>query len=93
MYTNSLSLFKGICSWFNLNSTILPFAIILPLNSSSNLLVCTGNLFQIILGLGILILLVMIYFVVKLDDDEREKWLKEHQEKSKGADVNTVKRL
>ena len=24
---------------------------------------------------------------------EIEKWLKEHQEKSKGADVNTVKRL
>ena len=59
----------------------------------SLVLLTSFTLSVLILGLGILILLVMIYFVVKLDDDEREKWLKEHQEKSKGADVNTVKRL
>ncbi|ADA63893.1 Amino acid permease [Lactococcus lactis subsp. lactis NCDO 2118] len=56
----------------------------------SLVLLTSFTLSVLILGLGILILLVMIYFVVKLDDDEREKWLKEHQEKSKGADVNTV---
>ena len=59
----------------------------------SLVLLTSFTLSVLILGLGILILLVLIYFVVKLDDDEREKWLKEHQEKSKGADVNTVKRL
>lgn len=59
----------------------------------SLVLLTSFTLSVLILGLGILILLVMIYFVVKLDDDEREKWLKEGQEKSKGADVNTVKRL
>lgn len=59
----------------------------------SLVLLTSFTLSVLILGLGILILLVMIYFVVKLDDDERENWLKEHQEKSKGADVNTVKRL
>ncbi|MDN5446282.1 MAG: APC family permease [Lactococcus lactis] len=59
----------------------------------SLVLLTSFTLSVLILGLGILILLVMIYFVVKLDDDEREKWLKEHQEKSKGADVNTVNRL
>lgn len=59
----------------------------------SLVLLTSFTLSVLILGLGILILFVMIYFVVKLDDDEREKWLKEHQEKSKGADVNTVKRL
>lgn len=59
----------------------------------SLVLLTSFTLSVLILGLGIFILLVMIYFVVKLDDDEREKWLKEHQEKSKGADVNTVKRL
>ena len=42
---------------------------------------------------GIIILLVIIYFVIKLDDKKKKKWLKEHQEKSKAADVNTVKRL
>lgn len=59
----------------------------------SLVLLTSFTLSVLLLGLGIIILLVIIYFVVKLDDDEREKWLKEHQEKSKAADVNTVKRL
>ena len=59
----------------------------------SLVLLTSFTLSVLLLGLGIIILLVIIYFVVKLDDDEREKWLKEHQEKSKAAAVNTVKRL
>lgn len=33
----------------------------------------------LVFGISILILLILIYFIVKLDDEEREKWLKERK--------------
>lgn len=59
----------------------------------SLVLLTSFTLSVLVLGSGILLALVLIYFIVKLDDTAREAWLKTKENKAKGADVNTVKRL
>lgn len=59
----------------------------------SLVLLTSFTLSVLFLGSGILLALVLIYFIVKLDDTAREAWLKTKENKAKGADVNTVKRL
>ncbi|WP_288596649.1 APC family permease [uncultured Lactococcus sp.] len=59
----------------------------------SLVLLTSFTLSVLVLGSGILLALILIYFIVKLDDTAREAWLKTKENKAKGADVNTVKRL
>lgn len=59
----------------------------------SLVLLTSFTLSVLVLGSGILLALVLIYFIVKIDDTAREAWLKTKENKAKGADVNTVKRL
>lgn len=59
----------------------------------SMVLLTSFTLSVLVLGSGILLALILIYFIVKLDDTAREAWLKTKENKAKGADVNTVKRL